>query len=85
MDTDANLPWSDPIRIQKWWNARQGRFARGTRYLLGKPITVESLREALKTGYQRQRAAGAIELAILKPGRPMFEVRAPGRRQQSML
>jgi len=85
MDPDENLPWPDPALIQKWWNARQGNFARGTRYLLGQPITPESLREALKTGFQRQRAAAAIELAILKPGRPLFEVRAPGWRQQAML
>jgi len=49
------------------------------------PITIDSLCQALKTGYQRQRAAAAIELAILKPGRPLFEVRAPGWRQQHML
>ncbi len=35
--------------------------------------------------YQRQPAAAAIELAILKLGRPLFEVRAPGWRQQQML
>ena len=85
MDPDLNLPWPDPALIQKWWNARQGNFARGTRYLLGQPITPESLREALKTGFQRQRAAAALELAILKPGRPLFEVRAPGWRQQALL
>ena len=85
MDPDLNLPWPDPVLIQKWWNARQGNFARGTRYLLGQPISPESLREALKTGFQRQRAAAALELAILKPGRPLFEVRAPGWRQQTLL
>ena len=85
MDPDLNLPWPDPALIQKWWNARQGNFAKGTRYLLGQPITPESIRQALKTGYQRQRAAAAIELAILKPGHPLFEVRAPGWRQQALL
>jgi uncharacterized protein (TIGR02270 family) len=85
MDADLNLAWPDPALIQKWWNARQGSFAKGTRYLLGQPITPESLRDALKKGYQRQRAAAAIELAILKPGRPLFEVRAPGWRQQQIL
>lgn len=85
MDPDLDLPWPDPALIQKWWNARQGNFARGTRYLLGQPITPESIRQALKTGFQRQRAAAALELAILKPGRPLFEVRAPGWRQQAML
>jgi len=82
---DLSLPWPNPVLIQKWWNARQGNFAKGTRYLLGQPISTESLRLALKNAYQRQRAAAAIELAILKPGRPLFEVRAPGFRQQQLL
>ena len=85
MDADLNLAWPDPALIQKWYNAWQGNFAKGTRYLLGLPITPESLRQALKTGYQRQRAAAALELAILKPGRPLFEVRAPGFRQQQLM
>jgi uncharacterized protein (TIGR02270 family) len=82
---DLSLPYPDPALVQKWWNARQGKFARGTRYLLGQPIATESLRSALKNGYQRQRAAAALELAILRPGRPLFEVRAPGWRQQAWL
>jgi uncharacterized protein (TIGR02270 family) len=85
LDRDENLPWPDPTLIQKWWNQRQGQFAKGTRYLLGQPITPESLRVALKNGYQRQRAAAALELAILEPGRPLFEVRAPGFRQRTLL
>jgi uncharacterized protein (TIGR02270 family) len=85
MDQDQNLPWPDQDRVKKWWSARQGNFTKGTRYLLGQPITEESLRLALKIGFQRQRAAAALELAILKPGRPLFEVRAPGWRQQAAL
>ena len=85
MDPDENLPWPDQDLIKKWWSARQGNFAKGSRYLLGQPISTESLRLALKNGYQRQRAAAALELAILKPGRPLFEVRAPGFRQQQLL
>jgi uncharacterized protein (TIGR02270 family) len=85
MDLDESLAWPDPALVQKWWNAHQGQFSKGTRYLLGQPITPESLRAALKNGYQRQRAAAALELAILNPGRPLFEVRAPGFRQQKLL
>jgi len=85
MDSDLNLPWPDPALILKWWNTRQGSFSKGTRYLLGQPITADSLRLALKNGFQRQRAAAAVELAILKPGNPLFEVRAPGFRQQKLL
>jgi uncharacterized protein (TIGR02270 family) len=85
MDPDDNLAWPDPALVKKWWEERRGSFAKETRYLLGQPITVESIRQALQTGYQRQRAAAAIELALLNPGRPLFEVRAPARRQQQVL
>lgn len=85
MDADQDLYWPDPALIQKWWGARQSNFKPGVRYLLGKPITEESAAEALQSGYQRQRAAAAIELAILKPGKPLFEVRAPGARQRKLL
>jgi uncharacterized protein (TIGR02270 family) len=85
MDPDESLPWPDPALVQKWWNSRQGHFAKGTRYLLGRPIEKDSLRQVLKMGYQRQRAAAALELAILQPGRPLFEVRAPGPRQRQLL
>jgi len=85
MDSDEHLPWPDPVLIQKWWTKNQSRFQKGTRYLLGKPIAVEWLREVLRIGRQRQRAAAALELAIRQPGRPLFEVRAPGFRQKLTL
>jgi|SRR5208282_728973 len=85
MDPDQHLPWPVPELVRRWWADHQGNFAKGTRYLLGQPITPESLRQALRIGYQRQRAAAAIELAIFKPGRPLFEVRAPGWRQLALL
>jgi uncharacterized protein (TIGR02270 family) len=85
MDPDGNLSWPNPEAIQKWWNAHQGNFAKGQRYMLGKPITPEWLQEILRKGYQRQRANAALELAIRQPGRGLFEVRAPGFRQQKIL
>ena len=44
MDPDENLPWPDQDLIKKWWSARQGNFAKGSRYLLGQPIGNERLR-----------------------------------------
>jgi uncharacterized protein (TIGR02270 family) len=85
MDPDEDLPWPKPELIEKWWGQRRSEFQSGTSYLCGKPKTIESLQEVLRTGYQRQRAAAAIELAIRQPGQPLFEVRAPGFRQQQML
>jgi uncharacterized protein (TIGR02270 family) len=85
MDPDENLPWPNPALIESCWAKNKGRFRTGTRYLVGQPIAYDHLQQVLRTGYQRQRAAAAIELAMLKPGQPLFEVRAPGFRQQEML
>jgi len=84
MDPDDDLYWPAPALVLKWWNGRKGDFSKDTRYLLGKPIDKEGIRHALKSGSQRQRAAAAIELAFLTPGRPLFEVRSPGYRQQRL-
>jgi uncharacterized protein (TIGR02270 family) len=85
MDPDEHLPWPDPTLIQKWWTKNKSRFQNGSRYLLGKPMSIEWLRQVLRIGRQRQRAAAALELAIRQPGQPLFEVRAPGFRQQAVL
>jgi uncharacterized protein (TIGR02270 family) len=81
MDPDEHLYWPDSAKCAKWWSLNRGRFSTGTRYLCGKPMTPDSLRDVLKNGYQRQRAAAALELAIREPGKPLYEVRAPGFRQ----
>ena len=60
-------------------------FQTGTRYLCGKPISEQQCKHVLRYGYQRQRAAAAIELAMMNLGQPLFEVRAPGFRQQKLL
>ncbi|MEA3548056.1 MAG: TIGR02270 family protein [Thermodesulfobacteriota bacterium] len=85
MDPDEDLPWPEPELIAEWWNEKKGKFRTGTRYLVGKPVSSEHLLQILKTGYQRQRTAAALELAMLQPGQPLFEVRAPGFRQQEIL
>ena len=85
MDPDEDLPWPEPELIQKRWNQNKSNFQTGKRYLLGKPITPEWCQQILREGKQRQRAAAAIELAMLSPGVPLFEVRAPGFRQKQIL
>jgi len=85
MDPDEHLPWPDPTLIQKWWTKHQDRFQKGTRHLLGKPMSSEWLRQVLRIGRQRQRSAAALELAIRQTGQPLFEVRAPGFRQKANL
>ena len=85
MDPDENLPWPDPEAVARWWHAQRGQFQPGVRYLAGKPITDDWLQQVLRQGYQRQRAAAALELAIRHPGEPLFEVRAPAWRQKQLL
>jgi uncharacterized protein (TIGR02270 family) len=85
MDADEDLPWPNTQLIEKWWFTHRITFTNGSRYLLGKPMAIDSLKEALKTGRQRQRRAAAIELAFRQPGTPLFNCSAPGFRQQAIL
>lgn len=85
MDADLDLPWPKIESIMRWWDRNNGNFPSAIRYLLGTPVSVDHHWHILKTGLQRQRAAAALELAIMQPGRPLFNVRAPGSRQMEML
>ena len=85
MDPDEKLPWPDVALIAQWWNKHHSEFQPGVRHLIGQPISIDWAETVLRTGQQRQRSAAALELAILRPGRLLFEVRAPGFRQQQLL
>jgi uncharacterized protein (TIGR02270 family) len=85
MDADLDLPWPNAESLTRWWERSNGYFPAGSRYILGKPVSGDHLRQILKTGLQRQRAAAALELAIMQPGQPLFNVRAPGFRQLEIL
>ena len=59
---------------------------RGVRVAVYTPSWIEDwMQQVLRIGRQRLRAAAALELAIMRPGEPLFEVRAPGFRQQEVL
>lgn len=85
MDADEDLPWPNPGLIQVWWEKNQQSFQSGTRYLVGKPISIEHCQQVLRMGLQRQRRAAALELAILQKDDPLFNTSAPGFRQQQWL
>jgi uncharacterized protein (TIGR02270 family) len=85
MDEDENLPWPDAGKLADWWQKNASQFEAGTRYLCGRPLTEDWLEQVLRYGYQRQRAAAALELALRRPDQPLFNVRAPGHRQQELL
>jgi uncharacterized protein (TIGR02270 family) len=85
MDADDGLPWPDPERISRWWDANGGRFDAGERYFMGGTLTREQALRTLKEGFQRQRILAAHYLCLLEPGTPLFEWRAPAFRQQRLL
>lgn len=85
MDEDDGLPWPDPVKLQAWWHANSNRFQPGMRYFMGQPLNRDHCLRVLKEGFQRQRIAAALYLSLLNPGTPLFEWRAPARRQQRLL
>jgi uncharacterized protein (TIGR02270 family) len=85
MDPDEGLPWPDPERIQKWWDANGSQFQKGQRYFMGARVTREHCVDVLKNGYQRQRILAAHYLCLLEPGTPLFNTSAPAWRQQRLL
>ncbi|MGK3992641.1 TIGR02270 family protein [Sorangium sp. So ce1024] len=82
MDLDESLAWPDRERVGEWWKRRGGEFRRGTRYLLGRTMTVEWLEEVLRLGRQPARLGAALELATRRARRGVVEVRGPASRQQ---
>jgi uncharacterized protein (TIGR02270 family) len=85
VDPDEDLPWPNHKMIKIWWKEHHKDFRPGIRYLRGKEMSIDSLRDALIQGNQRQRAAASIEMAIREPLKPLFETRAPGKRQLKLL
>jgi uncharacterized protein (TIGR02270 family) len=85
MDPDENLPWPHQRGVIAWWSRHSDYFADGFRYLAGRPIDANSLHDVLVRGTQRLRAAAALELVLLRPGQPLFEVRARADHQQRTL
>ena len=85
LDPDEGLSWPNSELIQEWWDTNEGRFVAGQRYLVGKPVSGEHCENILRTGYQRQRSAAALELALMTPADPLYETRAPGFRQRQQL
>lgn len=85
MDADEDLPWPEPPLIERWWSENASRFVPGQRYLVGELITAAHCETVLRNCTQRQRRAAALELALMSPATPLFETRAPGKRQQQQL
>lgn len=82
LDQDEDLPWPNPVAIDQWWTDNEHRFRVGERYLCGEPISRQQCLSVLQGGYQRQREAAALELALMGEGGTLYEIRSPGFRQK---
>ncbi len=85
MDADEDLPWPAPELVQAWWAQNRPNFQVGTRYLVGQPISASQCKQVLISGFQRQRNAAALELALMEPKAPLFPTKARGFLQQRLL
>jgi uncharacterized protein (TIGR02270 family) len=84
MDPDEDLRWPDVGAVAAHWERCRGEMSAGERYFLGRAISAGWMREVLRNGGQRRRAAAAVELVRMEPG-VLFEVRAPAARQKAMV
>lgn len=64
LDEDENLPYPDMEKVAAIWRRHGQQFIVGRRYFMGRPITDELLKDKIKNGFQRQRHAAALELAL---------------------
>lgn len=86
MDEDEGLPWPDPERLMHWWEANASRYpAAGERCFMGQPPSWPHCLRVLRLGCQRQRAAAAAYLCLLRPGTQLFPTGAPAWRQERWL
>ncbi len=85
MDADEELPWPDTGLLRKWWEKEGMRFVPGNRYIGGLLLSPQTCGTVLRDGMQRQRASVALELALVQPGRVLFETRARGDFQKNSL
>ncbi|MBK9259432.1 MAG: TIGR02270 family protein [Polyangiaceae bacterium] len=82
-DPDTGLPWPNVDAIRAWWLRYEATWAKGQRYLMGKPIEETWLIEVLRKGKQPARIAAAIELAMMARGTSIAQVCASGYVQTS--
>jgi len=85
VDPDEDLPWPDVLKVTEWWLGEQRKCTAGARRIFGKLISTEQLLDTLKFGTQPLRASAAMEAALLKADRPLFDVGARGGWQQTAL
>jgi uncharacterized protein (TIGR02270 family) len=65
---EDDLPWPDPEAVAAWWETHQPRFQPDTRYLAGKTLTEDNLRQVSEDGTQPQRHQADLVLRLYHAG-----------------
>jgi uncharacterized protein (TIGR02270 family) len=65
---EEDLSWPNPEAVEIWWEKNQHRFQPGTRYLAGKTLTEENLRQISEEGTQPQRHQADLILRLYHTG-----------------
>lgn len=76
VDEDEKSPWPNADLVEAHWQTVSAGFKKGRRYLLGQDINSGNLSRHLREGYQRQRHAAAMELALLDASQVLQNTRA---------
>ncbi|WP_444993948.1 TIGR02270 family protein [Aliikangiella sp. IMCC44359] len=76
MDADENLAYPDVKKVAQIWQKRAVNYEAGKRYVLGVTPGRDVLKPIVVNGYQRQRLAAALEIAVLEADVPFVNVKA---------
>jgi uncharacterized protein (TIGR02270 family) len=84
-DRDDHLTVPSPEKVEGWWAQHGDEFQRGQRHLAGRAADAPALRDVLLRGRQPLRAAAALQLALIEPEAPYFDVRGRASFQRQLL
>jgi uncharacterized protein (TIGR02270 family) len=79
------IPSLDPTKCRQWWQVACAHFRSEVGYFQGQPKASVNWLSVLANARQALRRTAAIELALQRPGRPLFAVRARGNHQRQLL
>ena len=85
MDRDEDLPWPNPELVSMWWKENKKCFNPDKKYILGKEISFSQFEQVLIHGTQIQREFAALSIAVRQQNEPIFNTKAPAKRQMQLL
>jgi len=85
MDRDEDLPWPNPTLIARWWEENKKNFSPQKKYIFGKEMSMLQFKEVLIHGTQIQREFSALAIAVRQRNQPIFNTKAPAKRQIQLL